>query len=176
MSNDRSLNHSITSIFMKLQLFLFIISFTLALVSAIKAQAQLAETKILTLQAAKKIASQARQYALDNYAPGASIAVVDAGGELIYLERLDNTFAASALVAYEKAHTAALFKLPSRKLEESITSGRTPLITVGYTMLIGGIPISVDNTVIGAIGVSGAASAQQDEEIAIAGSKAKLVQ
>jgi glc operon protein GlcG len=161
---------------MKLQLIIFLISFTLALVSAVKAQAQLAHARTLTLEAARKIASQARQYAVDNHAPGASIAIVDAGGQLLYLERLDNTFAASAMVAYEKAHTAALFKLPSRKLEESILAGRSPLITVGYTMLIGGIPITVDNTVVGAIGVSGAASAQQDEEIAIAGSKTPLIQ
>jgi glc operon protein GlcG len=136
------------------------------------AQAQVINTKVLTLEAAKKIAARARQYAIDNKAPGGSIAIVDAGGELIYLERLDNTFASSALIAYDKAHTSAMFKAPSRKLEESIVGGRTPLITVGYTMLIGGVPITLDGAVIGAIGVSGSASAQQDEDIALAGAKA----
>ena len=65
-------------------------------------------------------------------------------------------------------------KQPSVKLENSINGGRQALITVGHTFLQGGIPIIVDGQVIGAIGVSGAASAQQDEEIAIAGSKVKI--
>lgn len=137
-------------------------------------RAQVTTAKLLTLDAAKKIAADARQFALTNQAPGGSIAIVDAGGELIYLERLDNTFASSALIAYDKAHTAAMFRAPTRKLEESIVGGRTPLITVGYTMLIGGVPITLDGAVIGAVGVSGSASAQQDEEIALAGAKAKF--
>jgi glc operon protein GlcG len=67
-----------------------------------------------------------------------------------------------------------LFKVPSAKLENSINGGRQALITVGHTFLQGGIPIMYNGQVIGAIGVSGAASAQQDEDIAIAGSKAKI--
>ncbi|GAA4415689.1 heme-binding protein [Nibrella viscosa] len=151
----------------------FIKLVTISLIAGLSfsAQAQVATTKVLTLDAAKKIAATARQFAVTAKAPGGSIAIVDAGGELIYLERLDNTFAASALIAYDKAHTSAMFKTPSRKLEESIVGGRTPLITVGYTMLIGGVPITLDGVVVGAIGVSGSASAQQDEEIALAGAK-----
>ena len=136
--------------------------------------AQVATTSNITLEAAKKVVAEALQYAKANNAPGGSIAVVDNGGNLVYLERLDGTFAASSEVSIKKANTAALFKAPSSKLENSINGGRQALITVGHTFLQGGIPIIYNGQVIGAIGVSGASSAQQDEEIAIAGSKAKI--
>lgn len=74
----------------------------------------------------------------------------------------------------QKANTAAIFKAPSSKLENSINGGRQALITVGHTFLQGGIPIIADGQIIGAIGVSGSASAQQDEDMAIAGSKIKI--
>ena len=137
-------------------------------------EAQTIATKNISLEAAKKVALEAVKYAKANNAPGGAIAVVDNGGTLVYLERLDGTFAASAEVSIKKANTAALFRAASAKLENSINSGRQALITVGHTFLQGGIPIVVDGQVIGAIGVSGAASAQQDEEIAIAGSKAEI--
>ncbi len=136
--------------------------------------AQVFITHNLSLEASKKIVSEAVKFAKDNKAPGGSIAVVDAGGNLIYMERLDGTFAASADVSIKKANTAAQFKAPSSKLENSINGGRPALITVGRTFLQGGIPIIYNGEVIGAIGVSGSASAQQDEDIAIAGSKAKF--
>lgn len=136
--------------------------------------AQVADQKNITLEGAKKIVSEAVKHAKANNAPGGSIAVVDNGGNLVYLERLDGTFAASSEVSIKKANTAALFKAPSSKLENSINGGRQALITVGHTFLQGGIPIMYNGQVIGAIGVSGASSAQQDEEIAIAGSKAKI--
>jgi glc operon protein GlcG len=136
--------------------------------------AQVTDTKSITLDAAKKIAAVAVKYARANNAPGGAIAVVDAGGNLIYLEKLDGTFAASSQVAINKANTAALFKAPSSKLENSINGGRPALITVGHTFLQGGIPIVYQGIVIGAVGVSGSASAQQDEDIANAGAKASL--
>lgn len=136
--------------------------------------AQVLNTRNISLEAAKKIAADAVSYARANQSPGGSIAIVDNGGNLIYLERLDNSFAASADVAIQKARTAAQFKAPSKKLEDAVNNGRNALITVGRTFLQGGIPILYKGELIGAIGVSGAASAQQDEEIAMAGSKAKL--
>jgi glc operon protein GlcG len=135
---------------------------------------QLLQSKNISLEAAKKLVAEAVKYARANNAPGGAIAVVDNGGNLVYLERLDGTFAAAAEVSIKKANTAALFKAPSAKLENSINGGRQALITVGHTFLQGGIPIIVDGQVVGAIGVSGASSAQQDEEIAMAGAKAKL--
>jgi glc operon protein GlcG len=145
-----------------------------AMIISATANAQLIETKNITLEAAKKVAAEAVKYAKANNAPGGAIAVVDNGGNLVYLERIDGTFPASSEVSIKKANTAALFKAPTVKLENSINGGRQALITVGHTFLQGGIPIIVDGQVVGAIGVSGASSAQQDEEIAIAGSKAQI--
>lgn len=136
--------------------------------------AQVISTHALSLEGAKKIADEAVRYAIENKAPGGSIAIVDQGGNLIYLVRLDGTFAASAEVSIKKASTSALFKAPSSKLETSINNGRPALITVGRTFLQGGIPILYKGEVIGAIGVSGSASAQQDEDIAKAGANAKF--
>lgn len=136
--------------------------------------AQVLSTKNISLDASKKIVAEAMKYARDNKAPGGAIAVVDAGGSLIYLERLDNTFPAASEVAVKKANTSAGFKAPSSKLENAINGGRQALITVGHTFLQGGIPIIYDGQVIGAIGVSGSASAQQDEDIANAGAKVKI--
>lgn len=141
---------------------------------AISSSAQVISTKNISLDAAKKIVAEAVTYAKAHSAPGGAIAVVDAGGNLVYLERLDNTFAAASEVAIKKANTAALFKAPSSKLENSINGGRQALITVGHTFLQGGTPIIFEGEVIGAIGVSGSASAQQDEDMANAGAKARL--
>lgn len=126
----------------------------------------------LNLAAAKAIAEAAHAYAKANKAPGGAIAVVDTGGHLLYLERLDNTFPAASMVAYEKARSAAMFRFPSKKLEDAIINGRTSLITVGHNMLRGGLPIYYNGEVVGGIGVSGAASADQDVEIATAGTQA----
>ena len=147
---------------------LFMVSFSTMLC------AQVLSTKTISLEAARKVVGEAVKYAKANNAPGGAIAVVDAGGNLVYLERLDGTFPAAAEVATKKANTAAIFKAPSSKLENSINGGRQALITVGHTFLQGGIPIIVNGQVIGAIGVSGSASAQQDEDMAIAGSKVKI--
>lgn len=146
----------------------------LILAAAINGSAQIINTKTISLEAAKKIVAESVKYGKANNAPGGAIAIVDAGGNLVYLERLDNTFPAAAEVAIKKANTAAIFKAPSSKLENSINGGRQALITVGHTFLQGGIPIIVDGQVVGAIGVSGSASAQQDEDMAIAGAKLQL--
>ena len=150
----------------------FILSTISLFLIGLTSNAQVLTQKNLSLEGAKKIVTEAVKYAQSVNAPGGSIAAVDAGGNLIYLERLDNTFAAAAEVSIRKANTAALFKAPSSKLENSINGGRDALITVGHTFLQGGVPIVVDGQVIGAIGVSGSASAQQDEDIANAGAKA----
>lgn len=152
------------------KLFLIVIMlFTVALVNA-----QVTNQSNITLEAAKKIVAEAVKYAKSVNAPGGAIAVVDNGGNLVYLERLDGTFAAASEVATKKANTSALFKAPSSKLENAINGGRGALITVGHTFLQGGIPIMFNGQVIGGIGVSGSASAQQDEDIAIAGSKVQI--
>jgi glc operon protein GlcG len=152
------------------------ILFSLVLSSSISTicSAQVISSKNISLEAAKKIVDEAVKYAKDMKAPGGAIAIVDAGGNLVFLERLDNTFPAASEVAIKKANTSATFKAPSSKLENAINGGRQALITVGHTFLQGGIPVVYDGQVIGAIGVSGSASAQQDEDIANAGLKTKI--
>jgi glc operon protein GlcG len=98
------------------------------------------------------------------------IAVVDDGGNLMALERLDGTFPAGANIAIGKARTAAQFQKPTKAFEETIANGRTAMVTLNdFTPLQGGVPLIVQGQVVGAVGVSGAASAQQDEELALAG-------
>jgi glc operon protein GlcG len=137
---------------------------------AVTSHAQIVEKKSLNLDGAKKAIAAAVDYAKKNSAPGGVIAVVDEGGNLMALERLDGTFAMGATISVGKARTAVLFKKPTRFFEELINKGRTAMTAVdGFTPLIGGIPIVVDGQVVGGIGVSGAASAVQDEELALAG-------
>jgi glc operon protein GlcG len=137
--------------------------------------AQIVEKKSLDLSGAKKAVAGAADYAKKNNAPGGVIAVVDEGGNLMALERLDGTFAMGATISIGKARTAVLFKKPTRFFEELINKGRTAMTAVdGFTPLIGGIPIVIDGQVVGGIGVSGAASAAQDEELALAGANAVM--
>jgi glc operon protein GlcG len=149
----------------------------LALVSLSAAHAaDVTAQPTLTLEGAKRAVAAAMAYARSHGAPGAAVAIVDAGGHTICLERLDGTFPASADVSIGKARTAANFGRPTRGMEDSINKNRPALAAVAavtpFTPLQGGIPIVVGQQVVGAIGVSGAASAQQDEEIAIAGAGA----
>ena len=147
----------------------------LAIVStfATLAIGQTVDKKTLTLQGAERVIAAAKAEAQKLQAPGGVIAVVDDGGNLMALERLDGTFSAGANISIGKAKTAVMFKKPTRFFEELINKGRTAMTAVdGFTPLIGGIPIVVDGQVVGGIGVSGAASANQDEELALAGANA----
>ncbi len=128
--------------------------------------ARAVEKTVLTLTTAKSLVAAAAAEARKNNVGGA-IAVVDDGGHLLYLERLDGTFPAAAAVAVEKARTAAVFRRPTRDFEDAIRNGRTSLLGVSVmTPLQGGVPVLDSGQVIGAVGVSGAASAAQDEEFA----------
>ena len=150
------------------------IAFTALIVlsATVFANAQTVEKKALTLDGAKKVIAGAVAYAKKNNAPGGVIAVVDEGGSLMALERLDGTFAAGANISIGKARTAVLFKRPTKAFEDIIKNGRTAMVALPdayFTPLQGGVPITIDGQIVGGIGVSGAASAQQDEELAIAG-------
>ena len=138
--------------------------------------AQTADKKTLTLKGAEAVIAAAKAEAQKLNAPGGVIAVVDDGGNLMALERLDGTFSAGANISIGKARTAVMFKKPTRFFEELINSngkGRTVMTALeNFTPLIGGIPITVDGQIVGGVGVSGAATADQDEQLAIAGSKA----
>lgn len=139
---------------------------------AATAQAQLVERKTLSIDGANQVIAGAVAYAKKVNAPGGVIAVVDEGGNLMALERLDGTFAAGANISIGKARTAVLFKRPTKAFEDIIKNGRTAMVALPdayFTPLQGGIPIMLDGQIVGGVGVSGAASAQQDEELALAG-------
>lgn len=139
--------------------------------SLVQAQ-QTTDKKVLTLDGAKKVIAAAVAYARKNNAPGGVIAVVDDGGNLMALERLDGTFAAGATISIGKARTAVLFKRPTKAFEDIVKNGRTAMVALPdsfFTPLQGGVPIIVAGQIVGGVGVSGASSAQQDEELALAG-------
>jgi len=150
--------------------------FTALVTARVAVGADVTNQPTLTLEGAHRVVDTALAYARSHGAPGAAVAVVDAGGHTICLERLDGTFPASADVSIGKARTAANFGRPTRGIEDSINKNRPALAAVAavtpFTPLQGGIPILLGQQVVGAIGVSGGASAQQDEEIAIAGAGA----
>jgi glc operon protein GlcG len=128
---------------------------------------------VLTLGAARRVAyaaeAEAKQRGL-----GVVVAVVDDSGTLIVLERLDDTQLASVEVGIGKARTAAIFRRPSGVFEDQIKNGRVAALALpGATALRGGVPLTYQGRVIGAIGVSGD-SPTVDEEIASAGAAALL--
>ena len=125
--------------------------------------------KSLSLEAARVALAAAEAEAVRNNWRVA-IAVVDEGGHTIALVRLDGTQWSSIRTAVEKARAATAWKRPTRLLEESVNQGRTAFLSIGQGMglLQGGVPIEVDGTVVGAIGVSGV-KASDDEIIALAG-------
>lgn len=130
--------------------------------------AQLIEKTALTLDGAKTIAAAAEQKAKTEGAK-VVIAVVDEGGNLLVLERLDDTQVASVNVGIDKARTAAIYRRPSKVFEDQVKNGRVSALALhGAVALQGGVPIIVGGNVIGAIGVSGE-TPSQDEDIALAG-------
>lgn len=144
------------------------LALTLSLAALLAATSASAASKpALSLAEAKRVSGVAAAEAKRLGAPGAAIAVVDDGGHLLHLERLDGTFPAAAHVATEKARTAAIFRKPTADFESAVNGGRVAFLGNDIaTPLQGGVPILLGGQVVGAIGVSGAASGQQDQEIA----------
>jgi len=142
---------------------------TLATSLGTPAGAQTVDRPTLTLGGARRVVAAAESYARQHQTTGV-IAVVDDGGHLMALERIDDTFAAGANISIGKARTAVLFKKPTKFFEDVVKNGRTAMVALDdFTPLQGGVPIVVDGKIVGGVGVSGAASAQQDEELALAG-------
>jgi gluconolactonase len=131
-----------------------------------------AELPALTFEGARRAAEAAGAVAAERgVAP--VIAAVDAGGELLYLHRPDAAQVASVGVATDKARTAAIYRRPSKDFEEQATNGRPSALHLARAVpLQGGMPIVHDGEVIGAIGVSGASSADEDQELATIGASA----
>src|SRR5437016_10276833 len=149
--------------------------FSLLFAMGATASAQTADKKSLTLDGAEHVIAAAKAKAQEVRSPGGVIAVVDSGGNLMALARLDGTFAAGANISIGKARTAVLFQKPTKVFEDIINKGRTAMAALPdsfFTPLQGGIPVVLDGQIIGGVGVSGASSAAQDEELAIAGAEA----
>ena len=126
------------------------------------------DKKGLTLADAKAIAAAAESEALKNNWR-VTISVLDDGGNLICLQRLDEAPVGSVTVSQEKARTAFLFKRTTKSIEEAVVGGRLVMLTLpGATPIEGGLPLLHDGRVVGAIGVSGVQSSQ-DAQIAQAG-------
>jgi glc operon protein GlcG len=142
--------------------------FALFGLASLQASAQLADKKVLTLEGAKKVAAAAEGEAKKNNW-NVVIAVVDDGGHLVYLQRIDGTQTGSIEVAIQKARTAQAFKRPTKVFEDAIAGGRNALLALhGALPLEGGLPIMVGGQMVGAIGVSGVKSTE-DGQIAKAG-------
>ncbi|WP_353235416.1 heme-binding protein [Diaphorobacter ruginosibacter] len=126
-------------------------------------------TSVLELTDIKKIAAAAEAEALKNQW-NVAIAIVDNGGHLLWLERLDGTAPVSSHICQAKARTAALGCRESRLYEEMINGGRTSFLSVPEIdgLLEGGVPIMKDGQCLGAVGVSGVKSTE-DAQIAKAG-------
>ena len=122
-------------------------------------------TKYITLEDAKKAMAAAETEARKNNW-NVAIAIVDAGANLILFEKIDDTQLGSVNISIGKARTALNFKRPTKALEDLVAAGRQVFLALdGITPLQGGLPVVVDGKVIGAVGVSGVMSSQ-DEQVA----------
>jgi glc operon protein GlcG len=144
----------------------------LAAVAVTASQGQLADKKALTLQIAKRVAAAAEQAAAANHNQ-MFVLIVDDGGNLMYMERMDEAQLGSFEVALGKARSAVFFKRPTKMFEDAVTkNGYTPILKLPNAMPIeGGIPLVVDGHILGAIGVSGG-TPQEDGKAAQAGADA----
>jgi glc operon protein GlcG len=127
----------------------------------------------VSLENAKKAAAPAIAEAEKNHW-NMAVAIVDPSGNLVYYEKMDNTQLGSANVAIDKARSAALYKRPTKAFQDAVAAGGDGLRILrlqGAVPLEGGIPLVMDGKIVGAIGVSGASSAQ-DAQCAKAGADA----
>jgi glc operon protein GlcG len=143
-----------------------------ALMAGTLSQAQLADKKALTLQIAKQVVAAAEQAAVANH-NHMFILIVDDGGNLMDMERMDEAQLGSFNVALAKARSAVFFKRPTKMFEDAvIKNGYTPILKLPEAMPIeGGIPLLVDGHILGAIGVSGG-TPQEDGKSAQGGADA----
>jgi glc operon protein GlcG len=124
------------------------------------------EVSALTYEGARKVAESADALARTRGVAPVT-AVVDAGGDLIYLLRPDAAQVASTNVSVDKARTAAIFRRPSKDFEDQASQGRPSALHLARAVpLQGGMPVLCDGEVIGGVGVSGASSADEDQELA----------
>ena len=126
---------------------------------------------MLTLEDAHRITIAAQRTATENNW-NVAIAVVDDGGHLISLERMDGTQKGSIRIAEQKARTAILFKRPTKAFEDAVLQGRPVFMTMPDVICLeGGVPLIREGIYVGAIGVSGVKSSE-DGVVAAAGAAA----
>jgi glc operon protein GlcG len=151
----------------------WLLAFAIAALGLGAAQAQMLDKKVLTLEAAMKIAAAADAEAAKNNW-NVSIAIVDDGGHLVLLHKRDNTQYGSIDISIQKAQTAAGFKRATKVFEDAIAGGRTAILGIEQVLpLEGGVPLVFNGQIVGAIGVSGVTS-QQDGVVAKAGADSLL--
>jgi uncharacterized protein GlcG (DUF336 family) len=127
----------------------------------------------ITLDQAKRVMAAAELKAVEN-SWAVAITILDSGGNLVMFHKIDNTQLSAVTVSEGKARTALEFKLPSKALDDAIArggAGMRLLALKNITPIEGGVPIMADGKIIGAIGVSGTVSAQ-DEQVARSGAAA----
>lgn len=147
---------------------------SLWLLPAMNLGAQVAERKTLTLEGAKKIAAAAEAEAAKNKWQVA-IAIVDESGHLVYFQRTHEVQTASADLAIQKARSAAAYRRPTRAFQDSLVGGRMAVLRIpGAMPFLGGLPIVSGNQIVGALGVSGNTTGEQDEQVGKAGLEVSL--
>lgn len=158
---------------MKLVKLSLLIAGATLLVASAPAGAQPLPYGVLTLDVAKKVAAASEAEARKNNW-NVVIAVVDAGGHLVMLTRMDDTQIGSVEVARDKAYSAAAFRRPTKAFQDVVASGGAGLRILGLhgaSPLEGGVPIVIGGKIVGAVGVSGV-TGEQDGQIAKAGTDA----
>jgi len=141
-------------------------------VASARASFSTAEVPALTHDGAR-LAAEAAGVVATGRAVWPVVAVVDAGGELMYLWRPDRAQVASVQVAADKARTAALYRRPSKDFEDQAAHGRPSALHLARAVpLQGGMPIVHEGQVVGAVGVSGASSAEEDQELSVLAAEA----
>ena len=147
---------------------IIVIAIAFAILASTAHAGEFATKKVPNLSVSKEIVAAAEVYAVEK-GWNVVIAVVDDGGHLIYLQRMDGAQVGSIEVADRKAKSAAYFKRPTKVFDDAVAGGKTALVVLpGSLPFDGGLPITVGDQIIGAIGVSGVTGAQ-DAEIAQAG-------
>ena len=142
-----------------------VLVFVLSIAGSAVAQMPNAYGAPISLENAKKAAAPARVEAAKNNW-NIAVAIVDPSGNLVYYEKMDNTQLGSANVSVDKARTAAQFKRPTKAFQDALANGGENLRILGLPGVVpaeGGIPLLIEGKIVGAIGVSGMTSAQDNQ-------------
>ena len=142
--------------------YLAVVMFAVGALQAVRAQMPNPYGLSISVDDAKKAAAPALAEAAKNNWKVA-VAIVDPAGTLVYYEKMDNTQLASANVSIDKARSAARFKRPTKAFQDALAAGGEGLRVLGIEGAVpveGGFPLVMDGKIVGAIGVSGATSAQ----------------